>query len=92
MVIIDHRPLKIPGPNKEWEIIKNIYQFLDRLSCTVGVHPTRCGEFEKSGDQEKYLKDLEELIKEGGKKVAAFGEFGLDYDRVKFCDKDTQMK
>ncbi|CAB3363655.1 Hypothetical predicted protein [Cloeon dipterum] len=64
----------------------------ERLNCTVGVHPTRCGEFEKSGDPYKYLHDLEELINQNSKKVAAFGEFGLDYDRIQFCDKETQMK
>ncbi|XP_059477592.1 deoxyribonuclease TATDN1 [Neocloeon triangulifer] len=70
----------------------DMVQIDDRLSCTVGVHPTRCGEFEKSGDPGKYLQDLEQLIKDGGKKVAAFGEFGLDYERTQFCDKETQMK
>jgi hypothetical protein len=36
-----------------------------RLFCTVGVHPTRCKEFENSGDPEKHLQDLLQLTKDG---------------------------
>ncbi|KAM3376268.1 hypothetical protein P3S68_014983 [Capsicum galapagoense] len=38
------------------------------LFCTVGVHPTRCKEFEGSGDPEKHLQDLLTLTKEGKEK------------------------
>lgn len=80
------------GPSEKLVYFKKLFCCIERLSCTIGVHPTRCSEFEGSGDPAKYLQDLETLIRSGGKKVAAFGEFGLDYDRVKFCDKETQMK
>jgi|AntAceMinimDraft_12_1070368.scaffolds.fasta_scaffold84628_1 Tat protein secretion system quality control protein TatD with DNase activity len=32
-----------------------------RLFSTVGVHPTRCGEFEASGDAEGYLSALKDI-------------------------------
>ncbi|MCO5551116.1 hypothetical protein L7F22_004613 [Adiantum nelumboides] len=65
-----------------------------RLFCTVGVHPTRCSEFEASGNSEKHLKDLLELAKEGVAKgkVVAIGECGLDYDRLQFCSADIQQR
>ncbi|ESS70574.1 hypothetical protein TCDM_00719 [Trypanosoma cruzi Dm28c] len=62
--------------------------------CTVGCHPTRCGEFAE--DPEGYYGKLRALVaehtvgKEGGC-VAAIGELGLDYDRLFFCDKSVQM-
>ncbi|PIA59769.1 hypothetical protein AQUCO_00400575v1 [Aquilegia coerulea] len=67
---------------------------ISRLFCTVGVHPTRCKEFEDSGDPEKYFQDLVSLAKEGVDKgkVVAIGECGLDYDRLHFCPPEVQKK
>jgi len=63
----------------------------ERLSYTVGVHPTRCLEFEESDDPQSYLKDLEELLCSDSRAVAV-GECGLDYDRTEFCPKEVQIK
>uniref|UniRef100_A0A0E0I7M3 Uncharacterized protein n=1 Tax=Oryza nivara TaxID=4536 RepID=A0A0E0I7M3_ORYNI len=43
-----------------------------RLFCTVGVHPTRCGEFEESGDPEGHFQALLALAKEGIAKGKVF--------------------
>ncbi|KAL3628136.1 hypothetical protein CASFOL_027182 [Castilleja foliolosa] len=65
-----------------------------RLFCTVGVHPTRCKEFDDSGDPEEHFKALFSLAKEGVEKgkVVAIGECGLDYDRLHFCPAEIQKK
>ncbi|PWA49692.1 TatD family [Artemisia annua] len=65
-----------------------------RLFCTVGVHPTRCNEFDESGDPEKHFQALLSLAKEGVEKgkVVAVGECGLDYDRTHFCSPEIQKK
>lgn len=65
-----------------------------RLFCTVGVHPTRCKEFEESGDPERHYQALLSLAREGVAKgkVVAIGECGLDYDRLHFCPADIQRK
>lgn len=87
----------------------------ERLYCTVGVHPTRCNEFEgtktnnndenkeknenedgdnKTVDPKEYMNQLLEIAKEGikKKKIVAIGEFGLDYERLFFCEKEIQLK
>ncbi|KAG0450680.1 hypothetical protein HPP92_026613 [Vanilla planifolia] len=66
----------------------------ERLFCTVGVHPTRCKEFDDSGDPEKHFQELLTLAKEGFAKgkVVAIGECGLDYDRLYFCPSNIQKK
>lgn len=64
-----------------------------QLYCTVGVHPTRCGEFlAHPQGSEAYLEALQDIIRDGQRdsKVVAVGECGLDYDRLHFCDRDTQ--
>lgn len=65
-----------------------------RLFCTVGVHPTRCNEFDESGNPEKHFQELLALAKEGVEKgkVVAIGECGLDYDRLHFCPSEIQKK
>jgi Tat protein secretion system quality control protein TatD with DNase activity len=50
----------------------------------VGVHPTRCSEFEEHPEgAEAYMAALLDIILEGQHlgKVVAVGEMGLDYDR-----------
>lgn len=59
------------------------------LFSTVGVHPTRAKEM--LNDPAKYCSQLLEVIKEGGHKVVAIGECGLDYDRTRFCSEKDQL-
>ncbi len=56
---------------------------------TLGIHPTRCTEFEKNP---KLLDLLRKRLNDGNVKYAAYGEFGLDYDRTKFCPITVQKK
>lgn len=61
------------------------------LTMTVGIHPTRCNEFNETGADEQF-ELLCNKIEENRSKVTAIGEIGLDYDRLKFCDKEVQLK
>ncbi len=69
----------------------------ENLYATVGVHPTRCSEFEShpAGPQ-AYMASLLDLARRGKRtgKVVAIGELGLDFDpdRLKFCPRETQEK
>lgn len=83
------------GTLAEAEAALELAQTDPRLFCTVGVHPTRCGEFDASeAGPDGYLRQLSQVISRGVAlgKVVAVGECGLDYDRLQFCDKATQQK
>ena len=71
----------------------------DNIFASVGVHPTRCNEFEESGDPQAHLDALKQLVlsdkAEAGAQAAnvvAIGEIGLDYDREQFCPRAVQLK
>ncbi|KAL4985380.1 hypothetical protein BDW68DRAFT_179820 [Aspergillus falconensis] len=62
---------------------------------TVGIHPCQAKLFDSfSGGPEKMLEELRSLAleaKQAGHAVA-FGEFGLDYDRLFLSPKEPQLK
>lgn len=66
-----------------------------RCYATVGVHPCSAMSFEKSpGGGEKLLTQIKTLAQSGkdGGHVKAFGEFGLDFDRLEHCSRVIQEK
>ncbi|XP_061362479.1 uncharacterized protein LOC133306204 isoform X2 [Gastrolobium bilobum] len=89
-----HRIIVTGGSLEESREALAIAETDGRLFCTVGVHPTRCKEFEESGDPEKHFQALLSLANEGIQKgkVVAVGECGLDYDRLHFCPVEIQKK
>ncbi len=66
-----------------------------RCYATVGVHPCHAESFDKhTGGPEVLLQELKTLaIEAKGRGLAtAFGEIGLDYDRLHFAGKEQQLK
>lgn len=62
---------------------------------TVGVHPCQAASFDKYlGGPTALLQELESLaLNAKGRGLAtAFGEIGLDYDRLHFAGKEQQLK
>ncbi|KAJ3298516.1 TatD DNase [Borealophlyctis nickersoniae] len=74
----------------------------DGCYATVGVHPTRCLDFERdpatsaSRDPDTYFESLRLLTEKESPRaerlVVAIGECGLDYDRLEFCPKEVQIR
>jgi len=61
---------------------------------TVGVHPCSAETFLDYPDgPDGLLSELRKLAQESrdAGTVTAFGEIGLDYDRLHYCDKETQL-
>ncbi|WWC65660.1 uncharacterized protein I303_108281 [Kwoniella dejecticola CBS 10117] len=68
------------------------------LHCTAGCHPTSTPEIDAHPSGfEGYMQDLRGLIDsdrgEGGsKRIISIGEIGLDYDRLHYSPRETQLK
>ena len=67
-----------------------------RFFTTCGVHPTRAGEIFTDADPTgaAYISSLSAFLhsQKSSGAIVALGEVGLDYDRLHFCDKETQLK
>lgn len=60
---------------------------------TVGVHPCRASEAEKTNIEIKeYFNQVLDLARKYKDKIIAIGECGLDYDRFHYSPKETQLK
>lgn len=62
---------------------------------TIGVHPCSAKAFDTHpGGPSKLLQELETMAVEAENRglMAAFGEIGLDYDRLFLTEKDQQLK
>lgn len=61
------------------------------LYCTAGIHPCSSKIF-KQKNTDKVIEDLRKVVDDGllAGKLVAFGECGLDYDRLSHCDAETQ--
>lgn len=70
-------------------------QYPGTCYATVGVHPCSAKSFDTHpGGPSQLLQELEALAIDGKERglVTAFGEIGLDYDRLYHADKDQQLK
>ncbi|EFA82111.1 deoxyribonuclease [Heterostelium album PN500] len=81
---------RIEEVKQSLSIIEQYDNKSNRLFTTIGVHPTRCSEF--IDREQEYIDTLLELYTQNKDKIVAIGEFGLDYDRLEFCPKETQLK
>lgn len=81
----------VGSPKLDLPRAKEIIATDPNLYITIGVHPTRCNEFDVEGP-EKYMELLSTEIEANRGRVVALGELGLDYDRTRFCEKDIQKK
>ena len=62
---------------------------------TVGVHPCSAMSFEKNPEgPDALLAEIKKLAQESrdAGTATAFGEIGLDYDRLHYCDKEDPAR
>ncbi|KAL0221460.1 hypothetical protein RCL1_001314 [Eukaryota sp. TZLM3-RCL] len=59
------------------------------LSTTIGIHPTRSRQV-LSGNMDDYLSQMQSFFLENRSYISCIGELGLDYDRLKFSNKEEQ--
>ncbi|KAG0066248.1 TatD DNase [Linnemannia elongata] len=67
----------------------------DSMFVTIGCHPRNAAEFDKfRGGPDAYVKAQKAFLLDPANKtkIVAIGECGLDYDRLFFCPKETQLK
>lgn len=65
------------------------------MYATVGVHPCHAKDVGKDGsDKDTYYAQLRELLQKGKDAgvVKAMGEIGLDYDRLHYAPRETQLE
>ncbi|KAE8448923.1 hypothetical protein EG329_008719 [Mollisiaceae sp. DMI_Dod_QoI] len=64
------------------------------IYATIGVHPCNCTQFTSSPSPSIILDELRTLALEAksSSHAVAFGEIGLDYDRLSLCPKETQLQ
>ncbi|RPB28498.1 Mg-dependent DNase, partial [Terfezia boudieri ATCC MYA-4762] len=77
------------------EAVKLAEKYPGIIYATVGVHPCCAHQFDTHpGGPDAYMAELEQLALSAKEKglVTAFGEIGLDYDRLMLCPKDPQLK
>ncbi|KAL8814209.1 MAG: hypothetical protein Q9223_006554 [Gallowayella weberi] len=91
------RKLMVTGSDLEQsrEAMELAKRYPGKCYATVGVHPCSATGFEKAkGGGEGLLEGLEKLAREGMGQgtVVAFGEFGLDFDRLGLCGKLVQER
>ena len=73
----------------------NIAKMNENYYSTIGVHPCRAAEPAKEKQTiEEYFNHIDKFLEEkiGEGKVVAIGECGLDYDRLNFANKETQLQ
>ncbi|TVY48304.1 Deoxyribonuclease Tat-D [Lachnellula occidentalis] len=69
-------------------------RFAGVIYTTVGVHPCSCSQFTTSLSPSTMLTELHALALRASQQghCVAFGEIGLDYDRLSLCPKETQLQ
>jgi TatD DNase family protein len=65
----------------------------DHCSMTVGIHPYHVSEIEAEADHlRKMAAKIDDLLQSPETPLKAYGELGLDYDRLDKASKDVQIR